>query len=42
MQVYTFRGRGRLFGFTGDATGANLPSQYAWNPFKTMEMQRGR
>jgi hypothetical protein len=41
MQVYMFRGPGRVFGFTGDPTGANLPSQYApWNPFKTPEMSR--
>ncbi len=42
MQVYTFRGPGRIFGFTADATGANLPSRYApWNPFKTIEMNMG-
>jgi hypothetical protein len=41
MQVYLFRGPGRVFGVTGDPTGANLPSQYApWNPFKTVEMSR--
>lgn len=43
MQVYSFRGPGRIFGFTADATGANLPSRYApWNPFKTIEMKRER
>ena len=42
MQVYTFRGPGRIFGFTEDSTAANLPSRYApWNHFKTDEMRRG-
>jgi hypothetical protein len=42
MQVYSFRGPGRVFGFTADPTGANLPSQYApWNQFKTIEMNKG-
>jgi hypothetical protein len=41
MQVYMFRGPGRIFGFTADQTGANLPSKYApWNQFKTAEMSR--
>jgi hypothetical protein len=41
MQVYLFKGPGRVFGVTGDPTGANLPSQYApWNQFKTVEMTR--
>ncbi len=42
MQVYIFRGPGRVFGMTGDATGANLPSRYApWNLFKMIEMKKG-
>jgi len=42
MQVHIFRGPGRIFGVTCDATGANLPSRYApWNSFKTIEMKRG-
>lgn len=42
MRVHTFRGTGRVFGFTEDATGANLPSQYGpWAPFKTLDMNRG-
>jgi hypothetical protein len=42
MQVHIFRGPARVFGFTGDATGANLPAQYApWNHFKTLEMSKG-
>ena len=28
MLVHIFRGPGRVFGFTEDATGANLPSQF--------------
>ena len=42
MQVYAFRGPGRVFGFTTDPSGSNLPAQYApWTPFKTIEMQEG-
>jgi hypothetical protein len=42
MPVHIFRGPGRVFGFTADAAGANLPVQYApWNAFKTLEMKRG-
>jgi hypothetical protein len=42
MQIHIFRGPGRVFGFTGDPAGVNLPSQYApWNQFKTVEMSRG-
>ena len=41
MTVYAFRGPGRVFGFTGDATGANLPSKFApWSAFKTLELNR--
>jgi hypothetical protein len=42
MQIYIFRGPGRVFGCTPDATGANLPSQFApWNAFKSIELRRG-
>jgi len=42
MQVHLFRGPGRVFGFTGDPSGTNLPQQFApWSHFKTVEMQRG-
>jgi len=42
MQVYAFRGPGRVFGFTTDPSGSNLPAQYApWTPFKTIEMKEG-
>ena len=42
MQVHVFRGPGRVFGFTADATAANLPARFApWAPFKIIELQRG-
>jgi hypothetical protein len=42
MQVHIFRANGRVFGFTGDSHGANLPSTYgAWVPFKTLVMEKG-
>jgi len=42
MRVYTFRGIGRVFGFTRHATGANLPSEYGpWATFKTLDLNRG-
>lgn len=41
MQVHIFRGPGRVFGFTADASGANLPPKYApWIAFKSIEVQR--
>lgn len=43
MQVHAFRGTGRVFAFTKDVTGSNLPTQYGpWSPFKTLDMSRGR
>jgi hypothetical protein len=42
MQVHIFRGPDRVFGFTTDATGNNLPQKYApWSTFKTIELRRG-
>lgn len=42
MLVHVFRGAGRVFGFTQDAAGSNLPSQYGpWNTFKTIDLNRG-
>ena len=42
MQVHLFRGPDRIFGFTSDLSGANLPPQFApWSHFKTVEMQHG-
>ncbi len=41
MLIHTFRGTGRVFGFTKDATGANLPSRFApWNSFKSIDLSR--
>ncbi len=41
MQVHIFRGTGRVFAFTENATGANLPSQYGpWNTFKAINLSR--
>jgi hypothetical protein len=42
MKVYSFRGAGRVFGFTEDSPGANLPSRFGdWTAFKTLTMVRG-
>jgi hypothetical protein len=42
MLVHAFRGPGRVFGFTEDATGANLPSRFSpWAAFKSIELSRG-
>lgn len=41
MLVNIFRGPGRVFGFTEDATGSNLPSQFSpWTAFKSIELSR--
>jgi hypothetical protein len=41
MQVHIFRGPGRVFGFTEDAAGSNLPFRFApWASFKTIELRR--
>jgi hypothetical protein len=43
MQVHIFRGPGRIFGFTADGSGDNLPPQYRpWTAFKTLEMTKGQ
>ena len=42
MIVHIFRGPGRVFGCTEDATGGNLPSKFApWSAFKSIELRRG-
>ena len=42
MEVNIFRGTGRVFGFTTDSAGENLPKQYGpWTALKTLEMTRG-
>jgi hypothetical protein len=41
MLVHIFRGPGRVFGFTEDAAGANLPSQFSpWTHFKSIDLSR--
>ena len=41
MRVHLFRGPGRVFGCTQDATGANLPSRFSpWATFKSIELIR--
>ena len=41
MQVHIFRGTGRIFGFTANQSGKNLPQKYApWTAFKTIELHR--
>jgi hypothetical protein len=41
MQVHIFKGTGRIFGFTANQSGENLPQKYApWTAFKTIELQR--
>jgi hypothetical protein len=43
MQVHLFRATGRVFGFTPDSTGANLPADLGeWTPFKAVDMTRGQ
>ncbi|HEX3569543.1 MAG TPA: hypothetical protein VHU44_01840 [Acidobacteriaceae bacterium] len=41
MLLHIFRGPGRVFAFTQDAAGANLPSHFApWTSFKSIELTR--
>lgn len=43
MLVHIFRGPGRVFGFTADATAANLPAKFApWVSFRSMELSRDK
>jgi hypothetical protein len=38
-KVYVLRGQDRVFGFTLDEQGTNLPQQYGpWTTFKTIEL----
>jgi hypothetical protein len=39
--VHIFKGIGRVYGFTENPTGANLPSWYGpWKTFKTIDVRR--
>lgn len=41
MQVHIFKGPDRVFAFTADPAGANLPPRYApWTAFKSVELQK--
>jgi hypothetical protein len=41
MRIHIFRGPGRVFAFTEDGVGANLPEQYGpWTAFKSLELTR--
>ena len=41
MLVHIFRGPGRVFGVTQDATGGNLPSRFCpWTMFKSIDLSR--
>jgi len=41
MQIHIFKGPGRVFAFTTQPAGENLPQKYApWTPFKTVELKR--
>jgi hypothetical protein len=43
MQVYIFRGEGRVFAFTLDSDGSNLPAKHGpWSAFKSVELVRGQ
>jgi hypothetical protein len=42
MQVHIFRGPDRIFGFSRDETGQNLPARYnPWTHFKAVEINKG-
>jgi hypothetical protein len=41
MRAHIFRGLGRVFGVTEDATGANLPSRFGpWTAFRPIDLNR--
>jgi len=41
MQIHIFRGPGRVFGFTTQQSGDNLPQKFApWTEFKTIALLR--
>jgi len=41
MQIHIFRGPDRVFGFTTQPSGENLPQKFApWTAFKTIELRR--
>jgi len=43
MQIHIFRGEGRVFAFTLDSDGGNLPARYGpWSAFKSLDLVRGQ
>lgn len=41
MGAHIFRGSGRVFGVTEDATGTNLPSRFGpWTAFRPIDLNR--
>lgn len=39
MRIHIFRGPGRVFAFTAQSSGENLPLKYApWSAFKTIDL----
>ncbi|MGA7158066.1 MAG: hypothetical protein WBY53_14525 [Acidobacteriaceae bacterium] len=42
MQIHSFKGQGRVFGFTRDDAGGNLPVAFGpWAAFKSFDLKRG-
>lgn len=42
MLIHMFRGPDRIFAFTTDPSGANLPEKFApWTAFKSVELLQG-
>ncbi len=43
MEIQAFRGAGRVFAFTGDPKGGNLPRRFGpWTAFKSLDLNRGQ
>lgn len=43
MLIHLFRGPERIFGFTAEADGSNLPPDHGpWTTFKSLEMEEGK
>jgi len=43
MEIQAFRGPDRIFAFTSDPEGGNLPPRFGpWTAFKSLDLVRGR
>ena len=43
MKLHIFRGEGRVFAFTLDSDGNNLPTKHGpWSTFKSVDLVRGQ